>query len=99
MDVSSGGTAVSIYKLYPDSVPVCAAGTPRGLDELCGRIERTLSLNNTRFRFPPERTDLAAMVHRSGPVLSENYRDSYIEIEARVDARTAGKLKEYQVDE
>jgi GTP-binding protein HflX len=92
-----------ILSVNTESVHVCAvesrAGAPRGLRELCKRIESALSLTNMCFRFPLERTDLAALVHRSGPVLSENYRDSYIEMEARVDVRTAGRLKEYQIEE
>jgi len=85
-----------LLKAYPESVPVSAAGG-KGLPELCGRIEQILSRSKKIFRFPPERTDLAALVHRSGPVISEKYSDNFIEMEARVDERTAGRLKEYQV--
>jgi hypothetical protein len=38
------------------------------------------------------------MLHRSGTVFSENYGEGSIEMEARVDERTAGRLKEYEVN-
>jgi len=70
----------------------------RGLPELCALIEKTLSRSSKRFRFPPERTDLAALLHRSGAVISENYAENFIEMEARVDERISGRLKEYQIN-
>jgi len=87
----------TLLRTFSESVPVSAL-EGRGLPELCGRIEQTLSGASLRFRFPPERTDLAAMVHRSGHVSSEKYGDNYIEMEARVDKRTAGRLREYQIE-
>jgi GTP-binding protein HflX len=90
-------TIEDLSKQYPGSVPVSAA-TGKGLGDLCARIEQSLSGGKKSFRFPPERTDLAALLHRSGQVVSEHYGDSFIEMEARLDERTAGKLKEYQID-
>ena len=87
----------ALLRLYGESVPVSAL-EGIGLTELCARIERALSGAVMRFRFPPGRTDLAAMVHRSGHVSSEKYGESYIEVEASVDERTAGRLKEYQIE-
>jgi len=71
----------------------------RGLPELCALIEKKLSGSSTRFRFPPERTDLAALLHRSGTVISEKYAESYIEVEARVDEKISGRLKEFQYND
>ena len=88
----------ALLKLFPGSVPVSAADG-RGLPELCARLERALAGAAIRFRFPPERTDLAALLHRSGTVIAENYRGSCIEMEARLDERIAGRLKEFQVNE
>ena len=84
----------ALCKAYPGCVPV-SARDGSGLADLCGRIEQALSGMARRFRFPPERTDLAALLHRSGQVLSETYTDDSIEMEARVDERTAGRLREY----
>ena len=77
----SGG----ILRQYPDAVPV-SAKTGQGLPELLRRMEEFAAGEIARFRFPPDRHDLAALLHRSGRVLSEKYEDHYIEIEARVSA-------------
>jgi len=87
--------ADSLLRLFPDSIPVSAT-EGKGLTELCQRIERTLAGSNKCFRFPLERPDLAALLHRSGSVISEKYGEDFIEMEARVDERTAGKLKKYE---
>ena len=92
----SGEEREALLKIYPESVAVSATdGT--GLPELCARIEQALSGTALRFRFPPERTDLAALLHRTGHVLAESYGDDHIEMEAQVDERTAGRLKEFQM--
>jgi len=88
----------SLLKRYPESIAVSAT-EGRGLPELCARIESFLSGASLRFRFPPDRTDLAAMVHRVGTVISEEYKDNFIEMEARLDKRDAGRLKEYLINE
>jgi len=95
---SSEGIPDELLKLCPECVQVSAReGT--GLVSLCERIEAALSGTKVWFRFPADRTDLAAMVHRSGPVYAENYSESYIEMEALVDERLTGRLKEYLVTE
>jgi GTP-binding protein HflX len=48
-----------------------------------------------RFRFPPDRSDLAALIHRNGTVLAETYEGTYIEMEARVEDQVAEKLRDY----
>jgi GTP-binding protein HflX len=87
--------ADSLLRFFPDSIPVSAT-EGKGLTELCQRIERTLAGSNKHFRFPLERSDLAALLHRSGSVISEKYGEDFIEMEARVDERTAGKLTKYE---
>jgi len=84
----------ALKKQYPDSVAV-SASSGKGLPELTALVESSLSRAVKRFRFPPERTDLAALLHRNGQVTSESFCEEYIEMEARVDERTAGLLKEY----
>jgi GTP-binding protein HflX len=86
-----------LLKRYPGSVPISAL-SGAGLEELVRRINAALSGPVRRFRFPPDRSDLAALIHRNGTVLSETYEGTYIEVEAQVDEETAGKLREYLVD-
>ena len=88
----------ALLKRYPESIPVSAT-EGRGLAELLERMESSLSEASLRFRFPLERTDLAALVHRSGTVISEEYKENFIEMEARLDKPNAGRLKEYLVND
>jgi len=82
---------------YTESIAV-SAKSGAGLDELARRMDTTLSGGVVRFRFPNSRHDLAAMLHRSGTVVSENYGDEFIEMEARVGERLAGTLREFAVE-
>ncbi|MFP3041535.1 GTPase HflX [Treponema primitia] len=88
----------SLFRRYPGSIPVSALNGA-GLDELKARMIDALSGPVRRFRFPPDRSDLAALVHRSGTVLQEIYEGTYIELEAQVEEDVAGKLREYLVDQ
>ncbi|MDR0718973.1 MAG: GTPase HflX [Treponema sp.] len=86
-----------LLKNYPGAIPVSAAGGS-GLGELLAKMEALLSDKARRFRFPLTRPDLAALTHRNGSVLSESYEEDYIEVEARIDEKTTGQLKEYLAD-
>jgi GTP-binding protein HflX len=79
---------------YTGAIPLSAL-TGRGFPELLGRMESLLSPAIRRFRFPRDRTDLEALLYREGTVLTKKYGDDYIEMEARVNEKTAGRLKEY----
>jgi GTP-binding protein HflX len=81
---------------YAGAVPLSAV-TGRGFPELLGRMESLLSPSVRRFRFPQNRTDLEALLYRGGTVLVKKYEGDYIEMEARVDEKTAGRLKHYIV--
>ncbi|GHV25653.1 GTPase HflX [Spirochaetia bacterium] len=96
--LESGDAPDSLLRRYPNSIPVSAL-TGKGLDELILRIETALSGPVRRFRFPPDRSDLAALVHRNGTVLQETYEGTYIEVEARVEGPTVEKLREYLAEE
>jgi GTP-binding protein HflX len=85
-----------LQRRYPGSVPV-SARNGQGLAELRERMEQALSPLSARFRFPPDRHDLAALLHRDGWVLSQRYDDTGIEVEARVEPRIAEELREFVV--
>jgi GTP-binding protein HflX len=84
-----------LMERYQGAIPVSAL-SGEGLPELSARIESILSGNIHRYSFPANRTDLAALLHRNGTVLSEVYQEDQIEMEARVDDATAGKLREFE---
>ena len=83
---------------YSDSVAVSAT-KGSGLDELARKLDAVLSGDKLLFRFPANRHDLAAMVHRNATVLAERYEDDWIEMEARTGDRLAGTLKEWIVSD
>jgi GTP-binding protein HflX len=68
-----------------------------GLDQLKERMRALLSGTRVRFRFPPERGDLAGLVHRDAQVLSETWDNDGILIEAWADGKLAGQLRRYLV--
>ncbi len=93
-DKTSQETLEDLHRRYPRSIAV-SAKTGLGLDELAKRIDETLSVNQYCFRFPSSRTDLPALLHRRGTVISESYNDEYIEVEARVDSVLLSQLEEW----
>ncbi len=82
---------------YSESVRI-SAKTGAGLDELARRMDELLGGGIYLFRFPVDRHDLAALVHRSGTVIAERYEDDRIEMEARADERLIGTLKQFIVE-
>jgi GTP-binding protein HflX len=92
--------AAELRQRYPGGVPLSAhqsAETGQGLEELKARMEETLAGTALRYRFPSDRGDLAGLLHRSGQVLSEEWEEGGIVMEARVDGKLAGQLRQYQV--
>ncbi|MHB9293860.1 putative GTPase [Hollandina sp. SP2] len=68
-----------------------------GTDELARCIEELLSGAIIRFRFPPDRYDLVRLLHCRGRVLSEQYGDQAIEVEAQVTSQIQEQLNPYKV--
>ena len=87
----------ALTKKYTECV-VISASTGAGLDVLAARMDRMLAGGVRLFRFPVDRHDLAAMIHRNGTVITERYEDDRIEMEARVGDRIIGTLKDYLVE-
>jgi GTP-binding protein HflX len=96
--LESAGALDSLLRRYPGSIPVSAL-SGAGLDGLARRMTGALTGPVQRFRFPPTRPDLAALVHRNGTVLRETYQGTYIDVEAQVEGDFAGKLRAYIVEE
>jgi GTP-binding protein HflX len=92
--VESADTLENLLKPHEGAIPVSALNGA-GLPALIDRMAALLSAGTAHFRIPQSRPDLAALLHRDGTVLSEQYKGEYIEVAARVDERTAGKLREY----
>jgi GTP-binding protein HflX len=69
----------------------------RGLEELRERMREFLSGTKLRFCFPPDRGDLSGLLHRKAQVLSESWEADGILMEAWVDGKLAGQLRQYLV--
>lgn len=81
---------------FPDAVTVSAVdGT--GLDELRERIRDVVTTAYARIdvEIPHARSDLAALIHRTGRVLEERYVDGVVSIRAEVPERTRRIVEEY----
>jgi GTP-binding protein HflX len=86
----------ALQGLFPGSIPV-SAQDGWGLEELRERINQILSSLLVRFRFPPDRHDLAALLHREALVLSETYDEAGIAMEARAEDQLMEKLRDFVV--
>ncbi|MDR2797818.1 MAG: GTPase HflX [Treponema sp.] len=98
--VDSSETLEILQKRYAERCTgsvLISAKNHIGTDELARCIEELLSGDITRFQFPPDRYDLARLLHRSGRVLSEKYDDHAIEVAAQVAAPIQEQLKAYRV--
>ena len=81
---------------FPDAVAVSAfEGT--GLDELRERIRDIVTTAFARIdvQIPHSRSDLAALIHRTGRVLEERYVDGVVSIRAEVPERTRRIVEGY----
>ncbi len=74
-----------------------SAKTGEGLDVLLEGIEKALQKTKKKvvLRLPYEKGGLVEQLHRGASVVSVNYLDEFIEIEAIVGAEAYGKLREF----
>lgn len=76
-----------------------SANTGVGLEQLTAEIERHLltAMHSARYRLPNDRHDLAALIHRTGSVLQQEYDHDHFTVTARVPGRTHALLEPYVV--
>jgi GTP-binding protein HflX len=92
-----------IDKLSSPGIPAAPRAIPlsvrqgRGLEELREQMRQFLAGTRLHFCFPPDRGDLAGLLHRSARVLSESWDDDGIRVEAQADKKLAGQLRQYLV--
>jgi GTP-binding protein HflX len=88
-DVASDEARALAGAEFPDAVQVSAI-TGDGLDQLRAAIQTTITDQYSRItvRIPHDRYDLAALIHRTGRVIQEEYEENLIRIEADVPERT-----------
>ncbi|MCF7928815.1 MAG: GTPase HflX [Spirochaetales bacterium] len=68
-----------------------------GIQQLLDMIRGAFSGGRepVELKIPYDRYDLTALVHRTGTVLNEEYRDDHILLSARLPESTSGRLKEF----
>ena len=73
--------------------------TGQGLEELVGAITETIHALNPAlsYKFPNDRHDLVAYLHRSGQVEDISYTEEGIIVKARLAERFASSLNSYRV--
>ena len=76
-----------------------SAQTGTGLEQLTAEIERYLleAMHPARYRLPNDRHDLAALIHRTGSVLQQEYDHDSFTVTARVPSRTRAVLEPYVI--
>ena len=85
-----------VFDRRPDRFYI-SAGTGEGLDTLVAAVERLVlgGRRRVRFFFPHGKTGYADALYKNGVDVKPDYRDEGVEIEATVDVKTYGMLKEF----
>lgn len=94
--VDDESARVILRRHFPEAVFV-SVHTGAGFDELVDRIGDFVRSGTRRvdFRFPLERTDLLARLHREGTVHHTDYLDDGIHVQATIPGRSAEALAEF----
>jgi len=95
MDLS-GGVHATTFAGTVEVSALTGAGLDRLLAEIADVVTRAISMEVIDYRFPSARSDLAALVHRTGHVLAKDYVDETIHIRAQVPEKTRNLLEAYR---
>ena len=81
-----------------DSSVAISALHKEGLENLLSRITQILEEKriSVELSLPYQRSDLIALIHRDGEILSRKYRDDKIALKVRVSPQLAGRLIKYR---
>ncbi len=85
-----------LRRQFPEAVRMSAA-TGEGVDALLKACSEQLAarVRRGRFRIPQRRADLVSLLHREGKVLSTDYDDDAVIVNAVIPAALAGRLDPY----
>ncbi len=88
-----------LERRYPQAIFV-SVKRKKGLEAFPPRMEKLIfpRAETSLFRLPNSRYDLAALLHRGGSVVSEEYEDSAVMITARVSEKLRGRLSKYLME-
>jgi GTP-binding protein HflX len=82
---------------HGEDIVEISAKTGKGIDALISKIEKTLQKTKKRavLRLPYDKVGLLEILHREAYVLRIEYLDDGIEIEAVLEPRTYGRVRDY----
>ena len=90
---------LSVNEILPHGKDIIcvSAGTGAGTDLLLHRIEEILSRGTRKIMIglPYEKAGLLELLHRDASVVSTEYRQNAIEVQAVVNSETYGKVREF----
>ncbi len=88
--------ALRLANLYPDSVTVSAA-RKENIDGLTKKISDCLHANDQciKLRIPYDRGDLMDLLHKKSQIVSENNREQFVEITAKVRQQFVARLSPF----
>jgi GTP-binding protein HflX len=95
--VEDDSTRVVLRRHFPEAVFV-SAHSGGGFEELVDRIGEFVSTGTRRmeFRFPLDRADLLARLHREGTVHETEYLDDAVLVQATMRERSMAGLAEFR---
>ncbi|MFQ5834890.1 MAG: GTPase HflX, partial [bacterium] len=98
IDVVNNGYLLSRYRRAFDSSISISALQGQGLDQLLDRMAEILEKErvDSEFSFPYHRSDLIALIHSKGEVLSKNYLKGKVVLRARLNRSLTDKLAEFK---
>ncbi|MBI9103588.1 MAG: GTPase HflX [Spirochaetales bacterium] len=94
------GIAADLIERFPEA-HVISTETGSGMEELKTAIEKIIreSRGVATYLLPPDRYDLAAYIHRSGTIISEEHSHAGTKITARIPEEAEGRLANFRFDE
>ncbi|MBI9102318.1 MAG: hypothetical protein JEY99_07885 [Spirochaetales bacterium] len=92
------GIHVNLAERFPDAITI-STRTGTGLDELKEAVEKIIrsGRNTASYLLPPDRYDLAAYIHRTGTIISEEHLHEGTRITANLPHEAVGRLKKFRV--
>jgi GTP-binding protein HflX len=96
--VEQNGIVSQFQNSIPRSVAISAT-EKRGLDELLAQISAAMTENRARvsLRVPLGELGIVPKIQNGGQIISQEFEDGVALIEARVNPRLLGELKQYMV--
>ena len=100
IDIISNERLEELKNIFPEAILISVKNRV-GIDDLLSKINEMLLSNIVRnsLKIPQSRQDLVALLHREGKILSQDYHDNDIIINAIYSKRFLAKFEEFVMAE